>query len=124
MGDREAWIDRQVAAQLPSLQSPWFVSLLRADPSVDWARVAVPVLGVFGGKDVQVIAEPEAAALRAALDDRDERSRVEVIPDANHLFQHAETGGLAEYATLEQTFTPELLPMLTDWVRMVAGLDG
>jgi dienelactone hydrolase len=124
MGEREAWIDRQVASQLPSLRSPWFVSLLRADPSVDWARVAVPVLGVFGGKDVQVIAEPEAAALRAALGDRDGRSRVEVIPDANHLFQQAVTGGLGEYATLEQAFTPELLPMVTSWVREVTGLDG
>ena len=124
LGEREAWIDQQVAAQLPTLRSPWFLSLLRADPSVDWAKVAAPVLAVFGGKDVQVIAEPEAAALRAALGDRDERSRVETIPDANHLFQQAVTGGLTEYATLEQTFTPELLPMLTDWMRLVTGLDG
>jgi dienelactone hydrolase len=124
LGDRDAWIEQQVAAQLPTLQSPWFVSLLRADPSVDWAKVAAPVLGVFGGKDVQVIAGPESEALETALGDRDARSRIDIIPDANHLFQHATTGGLGEYPTLDQTFTPTLLLMLTDWVREVTGLDG
>jgi dienelactone hydrolase len=124
VGDRATWVEQQVAAQLPSLRSTWFLSLLRADPSVDWALVEAPVLGVFGGKDVQVIAGPEAAALKAALDGRDDRSRVEVLADANHLFQAAVTGGLEEYPTLAQSFTPELLPLVTEWVRSVAGLHG
>jgi pimeloyl-ACP methyl ester carboxylesterase len=124
VGDRDAWVEQQVAAQLPALQSDWFRSLLRADAAADWARVDAPVLGVFGGKDVQVIAGPESEALEAALDDRDERSRVEVLADANHLFQSANTGGLEEYATLEQTFLPELLPLVTDWIMRVTGIDG
>lgn len=124
LGERDAWVERQVAAQLPTLQSPWFLSLLRADPAIEWAKVTAPVLGVFGGRDVQVIARPESEALEAALDERDTRSRVEVLADANHLFQRAVTGGLAEYPTLDQTFTPELLPLVTDWVRGVTGLDG
>lgn len=124
VGDRDAWVGQQVAAQLPSLGSPWFRSLLRADPSADWAEVKAPVLGVFGAKDVQVIAEPESEALEAAIARGDERSRVEILADANHLFQQAVTGGLQEYPTLDQTFTPELLPLITDWVREVVGLDG
>jgi dienelactone hydrolase len=124
LGDREAYIQAQIDAQLPTFTGSWFESLLRADPSVDWARVNVPVLGVFGGKDVQVIAGPESAALRDALGERDPRSRIETLPDANHLFQHADTGAVTEYATLDQTFTPELLPLVTSWVRSVTGLDG
>jgi pimeloyl-ACP methyl ester carboxylesterase len=122
VGDRDAWVEQQVAAQLPALRSDWFRSLLQADPLADWARVEAPVLGVFGGKDVQVIAGPESEALEAALGDREARSRVEVLADANHLFQSATTGGLEEYPTLEQTFTPELLPLVTDWIREVTGL--
>ncbi len=122
LGDREAWVESQVAVQLPTLRSPWFRSLLGADPSAEWAKVAAPVLGVFGGKDVQVIAAPEAQALEVALDERDPRSRVTTIPDANHLFQRAVTGALGEYPTLDQALTPELLPMLTDWVREATGL--
>lgn len=120
-GDRATWIDQQVAAQLPTLQSPWFRSLLRADPLADWRRVDAPVLGLFGGKDVQVVAGPESEALEAALGDRDGRSRVEVLADANHLFQAAVTGSLAEYPTLEQVFMPQLLPLVTDWVGEVVG---
>lgn len=124
LGDRAAWVEQQVQAQLPTLRSPWFLSLLRADPSKDWARVAAPVLGVFGGKDVQVIAGPESAALETAIDDRDGRSQVVTLADANHLFQTATTGAVTEYPTLEQRFTPDLLPLVTGWVREVTGLDG
>jgi dienelactone hydrolase len=123
-GDRATWVEQQVAAQVPTLGSPWFRALLRADPSADWARVDAPALGVFGGKDVQVIAGPESTALQQALDGRDDRSRVEVIADANHLFQTTVTGGVEEYPTLDQAFAPELLPLVTDWVREVTGLDG
>jgi len=123
-GDREAFIEQLVRTQLPTLTTPWFRSLLAADPSRDWATVDAPVLGLFGGKDVQVIAGPESAALTAALGGRDARSRVETIVDANHLFQTAVTGATTEYPTLDQTFTPELLPLLTAWVREVTGLDG
>jgi dienelactone hydrolase len=124
LGDRDAWIEQQVTTQLPALSSAWFRSLLRSDPSADWAKVDAPVLSVFGGKDVQVIAEPESAALEEALEDRHARSRVEVLADANHLFQTAVTGGLEEYPTLDQTFIPELLPLVTDWIRGVTRLDG
>ena len=124
VGDRESWIEQQGVAQLSTLGTDWFRSLLRADPSADWARIAAPVLGIFGGKDVQVIATPESEALEAALGERDARSRVEVLADANHLFQAAVTGGLEEYPTLAQVFTPELLPLVTEWIRGVTGLDG
>jgi fermentation-respiration switch protein FrsA (DUF1100 family) len=103
--------------------SPWFVSFLQADPSADWSKVTAPVLGIFGGKDIQVPAEAESAALETALATAgNDRSKVVTLPDANHLFQHAIAGTLAEYATLDQTFTPDLLPLLTDWVRGVTGL--
>jgi dienelactone hydrolase len=122
-GDRERYIDLQVTAQLPTLQSPWFQSILRADPSLDWAKVTVPVLGVFGDLDVQVIAAPEAAALEAAFEaSGNERGHIMRLADANHLFQSAVTGGLDEYAVLDQTFTPDLLPRLDDWLDGVVDV--
>lgn len=120
MGDREAYIELQATSQLPTLRSPWFQSILRADPSLDWAKVTVPVLAVFGDLDVQVIAEPEAAALEAALEAAgNDRGQVIRLPDANHLFQSAVTGGLDEYSVLDQTFTPDLLPRVDDWLAGV-----
>ena len=50
--------------------------------------------------------------------------RQRFLENANFLFQSADTGGLEEYATLEQMFLPDLLPLVTDWIRGVTGLDG
>ena len=123
LGDRDTYIEAQVDAQVPVVTSPWFVSFLRADPSADWSRVAAPVLGVFGGKDVQVPAVAEAAALGDALTAAGNHDfTIVTVPDANHLFQHATTGALDEYARLDQMFTPDLLPLVTDWIRGVTGL--
>ena len=98
MGDRDTFIQRQVDAQLAALTSPWFLSLLRSDAGADWRRVTSPTLGVFGGKDVQVIAAAEAPAMRAALEAAGNTDiTIVTLPDANHLFQSAVTGALAEY---------------------------
>ena len=47
-----------------------------------------------------------------------------VFPEANHLFQDAETGSLEEYAELEPVFTADFLPTLVEWVTARAGVDG
>jgi hypothetical protein len=77
----------------------------------------VPVLGLFGGKDVQVVLDQNEPALRAALDAAgNDDYEIVVFPNANHLFQEAETGSLREYADLPARFTPEFLPALVEWV--------
>jgi hypothetical protein len=43
---------------------------------------------------------------------------VVVLPDANHLFQAAGSGALSEYATLAPEFTPDLLPVIIDWITL------
>ena len=98
------------------------MSLLRSDAGAAWARVHAPVLGLFGGKDVQVPAVSQAPALTAALQAAgDADVTVTTIPDANHLFQSAQTGSVGEYGSLEQTFTPTFLPTLVEWVVAHAG---
>jgi hypothetical protein len=37
------------------------------------------------------------------------------LPDLNHLFQHAYTGTPAEYAAIEETFSPDALALIVDW---------
>ena len=44
-----------------------------------------------------------------------------VVEDANHLFQTAETGALAEYSQIEETFAPETLALLVGWIAETAG---
>ena len=123
LGDRTAYLQSQVDARMPTLFTPWFVSLLKSDAGKAWAKVHVPVLGLFGGKDVQVPAREQAPALEAALwAAGNTSSTVTTLPDANHLFQSAKTGAVGEYGSLDQTFTADFLPTLVAWVAAHAGV--
>ncbi len=96
----------------------WFKSFLSYDPAPDWAKTTVPVLALFGTKDVQVDAEQNAPALEAALKQAGNKDyQIVVLPGANHLFQAAGTGGLSEYSTLPAEFTPDFLPTILDWLQ-------
>ena len=116
IGDRATFIDSQVTRQLAAVEPPWFVDLLRSDAGIGWDMATMPVLGVFGGKDVQVVAEQNAPLMEAQLADSHPASRVVTLPAANHLFQAAGTGSVAEYGSLAPVFTPDLLPLVTGWV--------
>ncbi|MCC6804045.1 MAG: alpha/beta hydrolase [Anaerolineae bacterium] len=94
-----------------------FKSFVNYDPATDWAQTAVPVLALFGGKDVQVDAEQNAPALEAALAEAGNADyEIVVFPNANHLFQEAGTGGVSEYGSLPGEFTPDFLPTIIDWI--------
>jgi hypothetical protein len=38
------------------------------------------------------------------------------LPGLNHLFQHATTGAIGEYRDIEETFSPEALALIGDWI--------
>jgi pimeloyl-ACP methyl ester carboxylesterase len=122
-GDREAFLERQVKA-LDGLHSDWARSLLAYDPAPDWAQVDVPVLGLYGANDVQVVLDQNEPALRDALERGGGTNlTVVVLPDANHLFQASRTGGVTEYSTLAPEFTADFLPTLVEWVTEQTGVD-
>lgn len=93
----------------------WFVA---HDPRPSLAALDVPVLAIYGGKDVQVPADQNATALREVLP----AAEVVVLPELNHLLQTAGTGLPDEYAAIEETIDPEALAKIVDWVAARAGL--
>ncbi len=122
LGDPDAFAQAVAAQELAVLRSGWYRELLVHDPAQDWARIRVPVLAVFGGRDVQVDAEQNKAALQAALARAGNRDvTVVVLPDANHLFQVAVTGAPGEYPLLPMEFHPRLLPAVGDWLLARVG---
>lgn len=38
------------------------------------------------------------------------------LPGLNHLFQHCETGAVAEYTQIEETISPEVLEIILTWL--------
>jgi pimeloyl-ACP methyl ester carboxylesterase len=123
VGDREAFVEYQLEFQLRTVLSDWYRSILAYDPGPDWAEVEVPVLALYGANDVQVVLDPNEAALRAALEsDGGTNLDLVVLPDANHLFQASKMGAISEYGTLAPEFTAEFLPTLVDWVTEQVGI--
>jgi pimeloyl-ACP methyl ester carboxylesterase len=118
LGDLEEYA-RAIAEQTAQqFTGPWFEFFLTYDPAADWAQTDVPVLAIFGGKDTQVDAAQNAPPLAAALlEGGNTDVQIVVLPDANHLFQAAETGAFSEYATLPAEFTPDLIPTILGWLE-------
>jgi len=117
LGDVDAYVEQVLETQMETFRSDWFASFLAYDPVEDWQSVTIPVLAIFGGLDVQVDAEQNVPPLEAALAVAENPDvTIVTIPNANHLFQEAITGGVQEYGMLEPDFTDELLPTIIDWL--------
>ncbi|HSS79385.1 MAG TPA: alpha/beta hydrolase, partial [Thermoanaerobaculia bacterium] len=103
--------------------TPWFRSLLHEEPAVYLRTLKIPVLALFGERDLQVAPEVNAKAVRDALAAAgNASSEVRILPGLNHLFQHTATGAVTEYGTIEETFAPEALQLISTWIaeRFVA----
>ncbi len=117
LGDVDKWAQNNVEQQLTVLQGPWMKFFLTHDPAAVLQEVRMPVLALFGGKDTQVPAGPNEAAMHAAAEKAANKDfTTKVIPDANHLFQAAVTGSPTEYATLKPEFALGVLDTITGWV--------
>jgi pimeloyl-ACP methyl ester carboxylesterase len=114
--------DTMIDQQRKMMFSPWFVTLLRYDPTPTLARVKCPVLAINGEKDVQVAADENLEGIRAgmAAGGNDEVT-ITKLPGLNHLFQQCTTGAVSEYGTIEETFNPAALAMVSDWILQRFG---
>jgi uncharacterized protein len=108
--------EMDTAGIVGNLTAPWLHYLLRYEPAENLARIDVPVLVVIGSLDRQVPPAENLAAIRAALRNNPDVTIVEA-PGLNHLFQTARTGGMGEYSTIEETFSPTVLALVSDWIN-------
>lgn len=111
-------LEQLLESSVKQMFLPWYQYFLRYDPRPILEQVTVPVLALNGGLDLQVSDTQNLPAIAAALaaagnDDVTTRS----FPSLNHLFQHAETGTIEEYGVIEETIAPEVLDIITEWLR-------
>ena len=95
---------------------PYAVASFAIDPAAAAAGYDGPMLAVFGGRDLQVLADPASTALREARAGLD--TQIVVIDSANHLFQDSQTGLPQDYATAGPA------PSQTALDQISAALDG
>lgn len=97
--------------------SPWMRYFITYDPANELTQLSVPVLALFGELDLQVPPRQNRPVLEKHLDAAPTTAvTIEVYPGLNHLFQTAKTGTVTEYAGLEETFHPQVLQDITDWI--------
>ncbi len=95
--------------------TPWFRTFIGLDPRKYLAKVRVPVLALNGEVDRQVLAAENVPEMKKALR-HDADVTVREMPRLNHLFQTAKTGSFTEYAEIEETMSPAVLKLVSEWV--------
>ncbi|AOW10979.1 alpha/beta hydrolase family protein [Flavobacterium gilvum] len=107
----------QINSLSGSITTPWMVCFLKLNPATALEKVKCPVLALNGEKDIQVPADVNLEAIKAALTKGGNKNvAIKKLPNLNHLFQECETGSPNEYATIEQTFSPTALEEISNWV--------
>lgn len=107
----------RLEAQIKQATSPGYRHLLADRPAATLPHVHCPVLALGGTKDAQVPAAANLAALQKGLQAGGNRDvTTQVLPGLNHLFQTAPTGSPGEYGTIEETFAPAALQLISNWL--------
>jgi len=107
-----------VESQVGRLLSPWMHYFIQYNPAIILEEVTCPVLAVNGELDLQVPANANLSAIKAALN-KGGNQQVKTIsyPGLNHLFQKTETGLPTEYGELEETFSEAVMNDLVTWIK-------
>lgn len=106
-----------VSANIDALSTPWWQYILRYEPAEVLEKVTCAVLALNGEKDLQVPPKENLAAINNALKKGgNQKVTIKELPDTNHFFQECETGSPAEYAKIEQTFSPVALTAMSTWI--------
>lgn len=93
-------------------RTPWLDTFIGLDPAESLAAVKCPLLAVNGDKDTQV----DASANLAAVGRLCPNAEIRKMPSLNHLMQHAGTGDVAEYGSIRETFSPEVLQIMLEFI--------
>ncbi|MDP3431421.1 MAG: hypothetical protein Q8T04_00430 [Bacteroidota bacterium] len=111
--------DDFVKSQVDQIANPWMLFFIKYNPAIALEKVKCPVLAINGEKDLQVPPKENLEAIKNALIKGGNKKVTTIeIPNLNHLFQECKTGSPAEYAVIEQTFSPIALTEILKWIQM------
>lgn len=112
--DFDAFVMQQIEGSL----RPWSQFFFTHDPADELRNVTIPVLSLIGMNDVQVPPEMNHPPIQQALEAAGNTDfTLKELPGLNHMFQESKTGSMMEYAKIEQTFSPDALMVISDWIK-------
>lgn len=112
-------LKKNIQGGLGQLRTPYMRYFLDLDLRDRLGKVKCPVLALNGTKDTQVFHRANLSALKAGLP-KNINNRIEELEGLNHLFQHCETGSTSEYAIIEETISPDVLALLSQWINSLS----
>lgn len=104
-------------ANQPAVQdNPWLRAFVAYDPTRDLKATRCPVFALNGNRDVQVISSLNLPAIKQKLP-QNKQSLFKEYEGLNHLFQHCQTGLVAEYGQIEETISEQVLFDIITWIK-------
>ncbi len=107
----------QYRQQVLPMKSPQMKSLILHDPARDLEKIDLPILALFGEKDTQVLATKNSTRLQKLCDENSLHCDIQILENANHLFQRANTGMVTEYTSLAQAFLSGFMSAIVQWIK-------
>ncbi|MBL4642162.1 MAG: alpha/beta hydrolase [Flavobacteriaceae bacterium] len=108
----------QIQTISEQLSIPWLTDFIKFDPQTSLSKTKCPVLALNGLNDLQVPSKENLEAIEKALKENGNNDiEIKQLEKLNHLFQESETGLPNEYVTIEQTFSPKVLELMTEWIK-------
>lgn len=82
------------------------------DPREFLGKVTCPALAINGEKDKQVY--PDNLTV---IKEYVPQAKTILIPELNHLMQHAVTGEMTEYDGIRETISPDVLDIIVQFIK-------
>jgi ferredoxin len=127
LGDVTAYIPKESQAQrqityktireIRTRLKPGVRKMMEFDVRPTLRKVKCPVLALNGGKDCQVPPKENLQGIEEALKaGGNQHYAIKELPNLNHLFQTVQPGGETDYGKIEETMSPIVLKIISDWV--------
>lgn len=108
-------LKQNLQAIIQQVNTPYMQYFLKLDTTDKLRNIVCPVLALNGTNDTQVFYKKNIDALNNGLPSN-AHNKIAALDGLNHLFQHCSTGSLNEYATIEETISPEVLEIIYKWI--------
>ncbi|WP_242082915.1 alpha/beta hydrolase family protein [Aestuariivivens sediminis] len=111
------WPEGRMNHMVSQLLSPWWRYILSLDVISLYKKITCPALLLYGSKDMQVNAKENYALMEEAIKpNKKSNITIQIIEGVNHLYQTAGTGSEYEYVQIEETISPEVLKLISEWI--------
>lgn len=112
-----AFTSKKVDGLIKVLTSPAYRFFLNYDSSAMLRQITTPILTIIGDRDYIVSAAKIFPILKRASEESGSQDcTMAELPNLNHMFQTCKTGSLMEYGILEETMSPAVMKLISDWI--------